>query len=86
MAVEGKRIFPRIASCWLLALFAATAVPARVMAGEADMQTYYDSEPAPEGMLCMDNMETEPYSDELEPTPAAHVDGGCTVSELPIST
>jgi hypothetical protein len=31
-------------------------------------------------------METEPYSDELEPSPVAHADGGCSVSELPIST
>ena len=83
MAVEDKRIF-RIAGCCLLALLAVT--PARVLADETDVQTYYDSEPESEGVLCKDSMIEEPYTDELEPTPAAHVDGGCTVSELPIST
>jgi hypothetical protein len=28
----------------------------------------------------------EPYIDDLEPTPAAHVDDGCMVPDLPIST
>ncbi|MEY4964647.1 MAG: hypothetical protein RL274_230 [Pseudomonadota bacterium] len=84
MSVEGKRIFLRIAACCLLALFAVT--PARVMADEMMPPESFDSVPEAEGMLCMDNMETEPYSDELEPTPVAHADGGCSVSELPIST
>ena len=56
------------------------------MAEEADTQTYYDSVPESEGILCKDSMIEEPYTDELEPTPAAHVDGGCTVFDLPIST
>jgi hypothetical protein len=80
MSVEA---ISRLAGACLLVLFAA--LPAHVMADEADMQTYYDSEPAREGMLCTDNMIEEPYSDELEPTLVAHADG-CTVPELPIST
>lgn len=84
MSVEGHRIF-HLAGCCLLALFAATALPAHVMAAEADMETYYDSEPEPEGMLCTDNMIEEPYSNDLEPTLAAYADG-CSVPELPIST
>ena len=67
-----------------MAVFAA--LPAHVMADETDMETYYDSEPEPEGMLCTDNMIEEPYTNDLEPTPAAHVDGACVVPDLPIST
>lgn len=84
MSVEGHRIF-RLVGCCLLALFAATALPAQVMAAEADMETYYESEPEPEGMFCLDGMIEEPYYDELQPTPVAHVDG-CTPPEVPIST
>ena len=73
----------RLAGACLLAVF--VALPAHVMADEADMQTYYDSEAEPEGMLCTDNMIEEPHSDELEPTLVAHADG-CTVPEVPIST
>ena len=50
------------------------------------MQTYYDTEIQPEGMLCTDDMIEEPYRDELEPTLAAYADGGCSVPDLPIST
>ena len=73
----------RIAVCCLLACFATASVPA--MAQEADMETYYDSVREPEGMLCTDDMIEEPYSNELEPTLAAHVEG-CMIPELPIST
>lgn len=66
-----------------MALFVVSL--ARVMAHEVMPPPHSDFLPEPEGMLCMDNMETEPYSDELEPTPAADVDSGCSVSELPIS-
>jgi len=82
MSVEGSR-FSRIAACCLLIFFAAASLPA--MADETDMQTYYDSQMEPEGALCTDDMIEEPYSNELEPTPAAHVEG-CMVPELPIST
>ena len=82
MSVDVSRI-SRIAACCLLTCFATASVPA--MAQEADMQTFYDSEPEPEGVLCTDDMIEEPYSNELEPTPAAHVEG-CMVPELPIST
>jgi hypothetical protein len=86
MSVEGYRVHSRVAACCILALVAAMALPATVMAEESDTQTYYDSVPESEGILCKDSMIEEPYTDELEPTPAAHVDGGCTVSDLPIST
>jgi hypothetical protein len=85
MSVEGIRN-SRIAACCLLAMFAVTATPVCVMAQEVDNQTYYDFELPPEGMLCTDNMIEEPYTDELEPTPAAHNGGGCVVPDLPIST
>ena len=32
------------------------------------------------GSFCLDSMETVPFSDELEPTPAS-VDGGCSLNE-----
>jgi len=80
---EGYRN-ARIAVCCLLAMFAAA--PAPLLAQEIDTQTYYDFELPPEGMLCTDNMIEEPYIDDLEPTPAAHVDDGCMVPDLPIST
>ena len=34
--------------------------------------------------LCLDSMETVPVNDDLEPTPIA-VDGGCMVTEAPVS-
>lgn len=82
MSVEVKRILPRIAGCCVLVLFAAGFAPAAIPADE--YAPHFDS--VDKGMLCMDDMETEPYTDELEPSPVSHVDGGCSVSELPIST
>jgi hypothetical protein len=84
MSVEVKRVLPRIASCCVLALFAAAFAPPALPADEF-ASPYFDDAGEPEGMLCMDDMETEPYSDEREPLPASHVDGGCSVSQLPIS-
>lgn len=83
MSVEGSRK-SRFAICCLLAM--SVVAPVSVMAQEADNQTYYDFELPPEGMLCADNMIEEPYTDELEATPAAHNEGGCMVPDLPIST
>ncbi len=40
--------------------------------------------PAPDGQFCLDSMETVPIGDDLVPTPIA-VDGGCMISEGPIS-
>lgn len=82
MAVEMKRVFPRLAGCCALVLLAAAFGPAGIPADA--YAPYFDSQS--DGMLCMDDMETEPYTDELEPSPVSHVDGGCSVSELPIST
>ena len=84
MSVEVKRGFPRIAGCLVLAAFAAAFAPAEIPADEFGSPPHFDS--AGDGMLCMDDMQTEPYADALEPSPASHVDGGCSVSELPIST
>lgn len=83
MSVEVSRV-SRFAVCCLLAMFATA--PAPVLAQEIDDSTYYDFELPPEGMLCTDNMIEDPYVNDLEPTPAAHVDGGCVVPDLPIST
>lgn len=85
MSVEVSRV-SRFAVCCLLSLFAVTAAPVSAMAQEIDSETYYDFELPPEGMLCTDNMIEDPYTNDLEPTPAAHVDGGCVVPDLPIST
>jgi hypothetical protein len=65
----------------MLAIFAATALP--VFADEVMPPPGVAEEP--EGILCMDDMETEPYSDEREPLAVSHIDGGCSFSELPIS-
>ena len=80
MSVEVKRFFSRIAACCMLSIFATTALP--VFADELMPPGVAEE---PEGMLCMDDMETEPYSDELEPLAVSHIDGGCSFSELPIS-
>lgn len=83
MSVEVKRIFPRIAACCVLAVFAAASWPPGILADEfASPNTAQESE----GILCMDDMVTEPYSDEGEPSPVSHIDGGCSISQLPIST
>ena len=74
-----KRVISRIAAFCML-VFATTALP--VFADEVMPPGLAEE---PEGILCMDDMETEPYSDELEPLPVSHIDGGCLVSELPIS-
>lgn len=85
MSVEVKRILPRIAGCCVLVLLAAGFGPPSILADEF-APPHFESAEEPGDMLCMDDMETEPYNDALEPSPVAHVDGGCTVSELPIST
>lgn len=85
MSVEMKRVFPRLAGCCVLVLFAAAFAPAAIPTDEYGPPPHFDPEGS-NGMLCMDDMETEPYTDELEPMPVSHVDGGCSVSELPIST
>lgn len=85
MSVQVKRVVPRLAGCCLLVLFMAAFAPAITPADEYGPPPHFDSQES-EGMLCMDDMETEPYTDELEPVPVSHIDGGCSVSELPIST
>jgi len=80
MSVEVKPICSRIAACCMLAIFATTAWP--VFADEVMPPGVVEE---PEGILCMDDMETEPYGDEREPLAVSHIDGGCSFSELPIS-
>jgi hypothetical protein len=86
MSVEMKRVFPRIAGCCVLVLFVAGFAPSGMPADEFAPPPHFDSTDEPDGMLCMDDMETEPYTDVMEPSPVSHIDGGCSVSELPVST
>lgn len=85
MSVEVKRVLPRLAGCCLLVLFAAAFAPPGFPADAYAPPPHFDSQES-QGMLCMDDMETEPYTDEMEPSPVSHIDGGCSVFELPIST
>ena len=78
-----QRIISRIAAFCMLS-FATMAWPSPVFADDL-IPPHSGGVEEPEGMLCMDDMETEPYSDELEPLAVSHIDGGCLVSELPIS-
>ena len=84
MSVEMKRVLPRIAGCCVLAIFVAAFAPP-VLPADEFASPHFDTAEEPEGILCMDDMETEPYSDEREPSPVSHIDGGCSVSQLPIS-
>jgi hypothetical protein len=83
MSVEVKRILPRLAGCCALVFFAGAFAPAPISSGAFAPSPHFES--ADEGVLCMDDMETEPYADGSELLPV-HLDGGCSVSELPIST
>lgn len=85
MSVEMKRVFPRIAGCCALVFLAAAFAPSAIPA-DAFSSPQSDSISEPDGLLCMDDMETEPFTDDAEPLPVSHVDGGCSVTELPVST
>lgn len=85
MSVALKRVIPRIAGCCVLVLLAAAFAPSAIPA-DAVSPPQGDSVSEPDGLLCMDNMETEPFTDDAEPLPVSHVDGGCSVTELPVST
>ena len=42
--------------------------------------------PMPGGMLCTDQMVTDPFTDEMEAIPVvAQVDGGCMTSDGPVA-
>ena len=85
MSVEVKPVLPRLAGCCVLVLFAAAFAPPGMPTGDYGPPSHFDSRES-EDMHCMDDMETEPYTDEIEASPVSHIDGGCSVSELPIST
>lgn len=85
MSVEMKRVFTRIAGCCVLVIFAAAFAPAGIPV-DTFSPPHSDTAEEADGLFCMDDMETEPFTDDLEPSPVSHVDGGCSVTELPIST
>lgn len=51
------------------------------------LQTREAAPPAPshDPSLCLDGMVTEPWTDDLDPTPSS-MDGSCSVAEQPIGT
>ncbi len=71
-----RKIVYRIAGCWMLAVTAAAAVP---------VQGDESAPPEQGGLLCTDNMVTDPETSDLDAIPvSAQVDGGCMVPEGPI--
>jgi len=75
-----RRAFYRLSAAWLLGVM--LSVPHMAHAEGMDMDTDISSGTTPS--LCLDSMETVPEEDDLVPTEIS-VDGGCMVSETPIS-
>ena len=75
-----RRAFYRLSAAWALGVM--LSVPHMAQAGETDTDTGNSSSTAPS--LCLDGMETVPIEDDLVPTEIS-VDGGCMMSETPIS-
>jgi hypothetical protein len=73
-AVAMKRISLHFLLAWVMAL--GLVLP-QIAQGAAMIRV---SDPS----LCVDSMETVPINDDLEPVPIA-VDGGCMVTEGPVS-
>jgi hypothetical protein len=76
-AVAMKQIFCQISSCLVMMFFIAASDGA--MAQPRAIPVEDNS-----GSFCLDGMETVPIGDDLVPTPIS-VDGGCMVSQTPIS-
>lgn len=72
-----KQVFCQILSCLVMVFFAAASDGAMAQPRAIPVEDIADS-------FCLDGMETEPIADDLVPTPIA-VDGGCMVSQTPIS-
>ena len=72
--------FCRLSAAWLLGVM--LSVPQMAYAEDMDMDTGISSDTTPS--LCVDGMETVPAEDDLAPTEIS-VDGGCMLSETPIS-
>lgn len=75
-----KRAFYRLSAAWVLGVM--LSLPHMAQADETDMDTGITTDTMPS--LCLDSMETVPGEDDLVPTEIS-VDGGCMVSETPIS-
>ena len=75
-----KRAFYRLSVAWVLGVM--LSLPHMAQADETDMDTAISTDTTPS--LCLDSMETVPGEDDLVPTEIS-VDGGCMVSETPIS-
>ena len=75
-----RRAFYRLAAAWALGVM--LSVPRMANAEGTDMDTGISSSTTPS--LCLDGMETVPIEDDLMPTEVS-VDGGCMLSESPIS-
>ena len=75
-----RRALYRLSAAWALGVM--LSVPHMARAEEMDMDTGISSSTTPS--LCLDGMETVPIEDDLVPTEIS-VDGGCMVSETPIS-
>lgn len=72
-----RQVLARVAAASLLVLFTAAAAPAI----QSDVAV-------PGGLLCTDQMETEPYSDDLEPTAIADtIDdaAACDIDTTPVA-
>lgn len=75
-----KRIQSRFVSCCAAILLVAGSNLAAADSIKTEMLPVMDQSSDDTGSFCLDGMETVPFSDELEPTPAS-VDGGCSVNE-----
>ena len=75
-----RRAFYRLSAAWALGVM--LSVPHMAQAEGTDTDTGISSSTTPS--LCLDGMETVPIEDDLVPTEIS-VDGGCMMSETPIS-
>ena len=75
-----KRISSRLVSCCAAILLMAGSNAAMAETYTSQTQPVLDQSSGDRGSLCLDSMETVPFSDDLEPT-LISVDGGCSVAE-----
>jgi hypothetical protein len=73
-----RRVLFRLSFAWILGMLPVMPQPA--LAQDASAGDDLNTTPS----LCLDGMETVPIEDDLVPTEIS-VDGGCMVSETPIS-
>jgi hypothetical protein len=75
-----KRAFYRLSAAWAVGVM--LSAPHMANAEDMNLDTGISSSTTPS--LCLDSMQTVPIEDDLLPTEIS-VDGGCMVSETPIS-